>query len=156
HQPSTHRAALDSSCRPPLARGASVGPRTPAWQDAQRRCKPEFSCRQGPALLSFAVLQETTMARIDAARWAILSPVLDEFLETDAARGSERLAHIGHEDTALADELEALLVQHTAADEDAFLDDSAFAQLNEPGDVIGSYTLEREIGHGGMAFVWLA
>ncbi|HTT11252.1 MAG TPA: protein kinase [Burkholderiaceae bacterium] len=96
------------------------------------------------------------MARIDGARWAILSPLLDELLDADDEHRRERLAGIRRDNAALADELEALLAREAAADRDPFLDDAPFAQLNEPGDLVGSYTLEREIGQGGMAFVWLA
>ena len=96
------------------------------------------------------------MPRFDGARWAVLSPLLDELLEADRARRGERLAQIRSDDAALADDLEALLQQQEAAEKSAFLEESAFAHLHDAGDVVGSYTLEREIGHGGMAFVWLA
>ncbi|HTT11397.1 MAG TPA: serine/threonine-protein kinase [Burkholderiaceae bacterium] len=99
------------------------------------------------------------MAAIDKARWQVLSPLLDELLEMDAAERPRRLALIRRDDPALGEELAVLLVQQAAVETAEFLEGSALrlprgASLSE--HVVGSYTLERPLGHGGMGTVWLA
>ena len=92
------------------------------------------------------------MARIDSARWVVVSPLLDELLDVDNARRSERLAQIRATDPALADGLESLLAQQTRVEREGFLTGSAVGLGVEAtaGQIVGSYTLERPLGHGGM------
>jgi serine/threonine-protein kinase len=99
------------------------------------------------------------MEAIDKDRWARISPVLDELLDTDPQGRAERLNALRHIDGALADDVAALLAQQTAIDESGFLEGAAMALPEEAvlgGKVVGSYTLERPIGQGGMGSVWLA
>ncbi len=97
------------------------------------------------------------MRHIPKARWAIISPWLDQLLDTDPEQRVDLLNQIRRDDQLLAGELEALLAQQAAANREAFLDGSALpSELGLGGQTIGAYTLDRVIGHGGMGSVWLA
>ncbi|HKQ15222.1 MAG TPA: serine/threonine-protein kinase [Steroidobacteraceae bacterium] len=99
------------------------------------------------------------MARIDKHRWSVLSPLLDELLDADVGVRVARLAHIRDTDSDLADDLSALLHRQSAIDEQGFLEGVATPLPAEPtlaGRTVGSYTLERSLGRGGMGAVWLA
>jgi serine/threonine protein kinase len=99
------------------------------------------------------------MARIDKHRWSVLSPLLDELLDADHGVRAARLAHIRETDSDLADDLSALLHRQSAIDEQGFLEGVATPLPAEPtlaGRTVGSYTLERSLGRGGMGAVWLA
>jgi tetratricopeptide (TPR) repeat protein len=89
-------------------------------------------------------------------RWSDLSPLLDELLDLAPAARPARLVELRARDAALADALEELLSRLTTLDR-GFLD--APPPLPEralSGHVIGPYTIERELGRGGMGSVWLA
>ena len=99
------------------------------------------------------------MAGIDRQRWAQLSPLLDELLDADDGVRVARLAHIRDTDSDLADDLSALLHRQSAIEEQGFLEGVATPLPTEPtlaGRTVGSYTLERSLGRGGMGAVWLA
>jgi len=99
------------------------------------------------------------MAGIDPDRWRRISPLLDELLEADAARRAARLAQLRSTDVSLADEVAALLAREAAVETAQFLAGSALDAADAitlAGRTIGTYTLERPIGHGGMGSVWLA
>ena len=93
------------------------------------------------------------------ARWAKLSPLLDELLDLDAPARAARLQALRQQDAELADELDALLRRDEALSlQGDFL--ASPAPISRPGavagQVLGAYRLERPIGQGGMGSVWLA
>jgi len=97
---------------------------------------------------------------VTKSRWSQLSPLLDELLDLDdeAARAA-RLAAIRAEDASLADDLQELLRRQQAMEQADFLASPIAALHGQPeaGQSIGGvYTLERELGQGGMGTVWLA
>ncbi|CAG1018027.1 partial eukaryotic-like serine/threonine-protein kinase, partial [Burkholderiaceae bacterium] len=99
---------------------------------------------------------------MDKVQWAQLSPLLDELLDLEPAARERRLAAMRAADEAAAAALATLLGQMTAIERDAFLEGTPTLGDAVPdgeslaGLVIGPYTVEREIGQGGMGSVWLA
>ncbi|MFO1330652.1 MAG: protein kinase [Rubrivivax sp.] len=92
-------------------------------------------------------------------RWADLSPLLDELLDLDAASRERRFAELRAADPERAAGLDELLARLTTIDRGDIL--QAPPPLPAPlrelgGRVIGAYTIERELGQGGMGTVWLA
>ncbi|MEO8187076.1 MAG: serine/threonine-protein kinase [Burkholderiaceae bacterium] len=99
--------------------------------------------------------------QINSERWAELSRHLDELLDVDEELRAARLSRLRADNALLADELEQLLRQQAAADRAGFLvgsalGDSTFGAASIADQVVGSYTLERPLGEGGMGTVWLA
>ena len=96
------------------------------------------------------------MTHTDKARWKVISPLLDQLLDLDPDKRTSRLDEIRRDDPRLAAELDALLAQQTIADREAFLEGGALQpDASLEGQIIGGYTLDRPIGHGGMGSVWL-
>ena len=95
---------------------------------------------------------------MDASRWALMTPVLDELLYVDEAGCSARLEQIRARDPDLADDIGHFLAQRTGIQRDGFLGGHALDLVVDAtsGETVGSYTLERELGQGGMGTVWLA
>jgi serine/threonine protein kinase len=100
------------------------------------------------------------VAGLSGDSWQIVSSYLDTALEmTDEARRAW-LADLRAADPALAGEIEALLEEGRALDEEGFLEDSApqppHSSESLAGQAFGAYTLISLIGQGGMGNVWLA
>jgi serine/threonine-protein kinase len=89
--------------------------------------------------------------------WGKLSPLLDELLDLPDAERDARLAALRLEDPQLADSVTAMLQHLPAIERGEFMPASALPPpAGLAGQSLGPYTLEREIGHGGMGTVWLA
>jgi serine/threonine protein kinase len=98
-------------------------------------------------------------ARLSTARWRAVLPYLDEALDLTEEQRAPWLASRRAEDPALADDLEALLQKHDSLAEQGFLARTPALLTPRPslaGQVIGAYTLQSQIGQGGMGSVWLA
>jgi serine/threonine-protein kinase len=98
-------------------------------------------------------------ARLDDARWRMLSAHLDELLELPAPARSARLDLLAAHDPELASELRGLLITAFLNQRDGFLEEPALASLGRAlgaGSTVGVYRLERPLGVGGMGTVWLA
>ncbi|MBV8380849.1 MAG: serine/threonine protein kinase [Paucibacter sp.] len=97
---------------------------------------------------------------VTKSRWSQLSPLLDELLDlADEPARQARLAEIRAEDASLADDLQELLRRQQAMEQADFLASPIASMRGQPeaGQSIGGvYTLERELGQGGMGTVWLA
>ena len=113
------------------------------------------------------------MRSIDKARWLQLSPLLDEFLDLPVEERAGRLQQLRSQGSGsaeqaasaeLADDLQELLVRQDAMEQANYLaspalphiPDAAPESVNLAGQTVGTYTLERQIGQGGMGTVWLA
>ncbi|HZV93894.1 MAG TPA: protein kinase, partial [Caldimonas sp.] len=99
------------------------------------------------------------MRILDTAEWSRLSPLLDELLDLEPPAQRARLDVLEATDCALADRLRSLLSQRQAVDDEGFLEGDAMPlAIGAPGAGrrIGAYTLESELGAGGMGSVWLA
>jgi eukaryotic-like serine/threonine-protein kinase len=97
---------------------------------------------------------------VDNDRWQALSPLLDVALELSGDERVAWLASLREKDPALALEMGALLEQARALDRKGFLAQGPALSMPVPaslvGQLVGSYTLEGELGQGGMGSVWLA
>ena len=101
------------------------------------------------------------MATIDPDRWRVLSPYLDDALDTPTEEREGWLAEIRARDPGLAAELQAMLDEHDVAVGGGFLTGTVLdPRLLPPpsleGQVLGSYRLVSLIGQGGTGSVWRA
>src|SRR5437660_1337836 len=100
------------------------------------------------------------MSKIDSTRWSELSPLLDQLLELGGEERTAWLETLRATRPQVVAELEALLIDLESLDEEGFLEgDDPSKMLGQPslaGQTFGAYTLESQIGHGGMGSVWLA
>ena len=104
------------------------------------------------------------MSPVDKARWQQLSPLLDELLDCDDAARARRLSALRQTDAVLANDIEALLEELPHMEREAFLErpsllreaEAEVSMAGMTGQTVGAYTVERELGQGGMGSVWLA
>jgi TolB-like protein len=99
-------------------------------------------------------------------RWVAIVPLLDAALELPRERRPAFLAERCAADPGLRRDVERVLAAMDEAD--SFLTDSASAFVSPlvarivrqerfaPGDRLGAFRIEREVGRGGMAMVYLA
>jgi serine/threonine-protein kinase len=107
-----------------------------------------------------------TMGRIDRDHWQILEPLLDRALDLTIEERDSWLDTLREQSPELAAELTLLLSGDSADDQLEFLSGVSSGTLSETlsgalgskldGLQLGAYTLERQIGQGGMGTVWLA
>jgi hypothetical protein len=106
-------------------------------------------------------------APLNPRRWPTIRAAFDELVELEPAPRAARLAKLGATDPELRAEVAALLAADAQADERLgsldlpFLSpvsDSQNPELKErlQGALAGRYLIERELGRGGMATVYLA
>ncbi|MBT9490161.1 MAG: serine/threonine protein kinase [Rubrivivax sp.] len=94
---------------------------------------------------------------LDRARWPQLSPLLDALMDLAEPQRAERLAALRSVDPALADELLPWLAELAGLDQSLFLQAPALPPPpGGSGQTVGAYTLDQELGRGGMGTVWLA
>jgi serine/threonine-protein kinase len=93
---------------------------------------------------------------LDPARWAVLSPYLDEALDVPEAQRTEWLDALRARDAMLAREVEALLAEYRQIEDEDFLGRPPEPRATLAGQTLGSYTLREQIGQGGMGTVWRA
>ena len=97
---------------------------------------------------------------LDPARWAAVSPFLDEALDiADAETRRQRVAALCVEHPEVAGDLLTLLDEHQALGREQFLEGSVETPAGAPmsaGQAIGAYRLVSPLGGGGMGTVWLA
>jgi serine/threonine-protein kinase len=94
------------------------------------------------------------MAVPDRDRWRLLEPLLDRALDLSPTQRASWLDALGTTAPDIAAELSSLLADDVVAEQRGFL--SVPVELSLAGIVVGAYTLERPLGHGGMGSVWLA
>ena len=90
----------------------------------------------------------------DREHWRVIEPLLDRALELSPSQRASWLDALGTTSPELAAELSSLLDDDDTAERRGFL--SVPVELSLAGTVVGAYTLERPLGHGGMGSVWLA
>ena len=97
---------------------------------------------------------------LNAAKWAVLEPQIDELLTLPPIERARRLDELAANDPASADQLRALLRSRDAASEMGFLASPAAPGLvpvgPTGGDTFGAWTLVDLLGEGGMGTVWRA
>jgi tetratricopeptide (TPR) repeat protein len=91
---------------------------------------------------------------MDHDRWRALEPLLDRVLDLSDEERDTWLSDLRQSSPGLADEIVSFLSGEADADRSGFLTEPLDITLE--GLVLGSYTLARELGHGGMGSVWLA
>jgi eukaryotic-like serine/threonine-protein kinase len=99
------------------------------------------------------------MSTLSPEDWGVLSPYLDKALTLTGKERAQWLAALDAQSPDLAAQLQTLLAEHDAAQDEAFLEKSPTlppASSGMAGQSVGAYRLLSPIGQGGMGTVWLA
>ncbi|HEX7639677.1 MAG TPA: serine/threonine-protein kinase, partial [Burkholderiaceae bacterium] len=97
------------------------------------------------------------MNGVDKTLWSRLSPLLDELLDLPEPERDARIAALRATDPEAAEAVADMLGLLPGIEQAGFLSGSAMPKpAGLAGQTVGAYTLERELGHGGMGTVWLA
>jgi serine/threonine-protein kinase len=100
------------------------------------------------------------MPRFSKDDWAKLRPLIDEALSLPPGERTAWLRRHQVTHPTLARELEALLNREAALEQEGFLAPGSAPSLPVSstliGQTLGAYTIESELGRGGMGSVWLA
>jgi serine/threonine-protein kinase len=98
------------------------------------------------------------LAELSRELWAVVAPLLDQALDLPPDERASFVDQVRVDSPIVASELETLLaVESTPVSE--FLDQPPAPELQGrglAGQSVGKYTLDRPLGQGGMASVWLA
>jgi serine/threonine protein kinase len=92
-------------------------------------------------------------------RWRAVQTHFERLLDLTPDERAGWLAGVRAENPQLADDLETLLADHRALEQERFLEVSPPAPPLSgtlAGQTLGAYTLVSQIGQGGMGTVWLA
>jgi serine/threonine-protein kinase len=92
-------------------------------------------------------------------QWQVLSPYLDRALTLSEEERAHWLEALRAQDPVLANQLQALLDEHGAAEQEGFLQNRPMLPLGSAGlagQTVSLYRLASPIGQGGMGTVWLA
>ncbi len=92
-------------------------------------------------------------------KWREISQHLDEALELDDAPREAWLAGLERREPAIAAAIRSLLAERALLGGSSLLDADPVAGMKRAslaGQILGPYTLESVLGHGGMGTVWLA
>ena len=94
----------------------------------------------------------------DEPRWPRVKAIVSGALDLPALERTAYVSSACGDDAGLRDEVESLLAAHGKAD--TFLEAPARVMAGEPPDLagrtVGSYTIARRLGAGGMGEVYLA
>ena len=102
---------------------------------------------------------------MDAVRWRELSAFLDEVLELPSTERLAWLEALQAKEPKIAEELQVLLGRLESLQNSRFLEDDPYQLVDASelfkedslvGQTLGAYTIESNIGRGGMGSVWLA
>ncbi|MBP2648811.1 MAG: protein kinase, partial [Gemmatimonadetes bacterium] len=94
------------------------------------------------------------MPVMDPDRWLELEPWLDRALELAPGERARWLDELSISSPDIAADLSRLLAREADADKTGFLAQPFDAAPT--GMEVGAYTIDRSLGQGGMASVWLA
>lgn len=96
---------------------------------------------------------------VEPESWKAVNPYLDQALEMEEPERAAWLEALRKENPSIARDLDTLLEEHRAVQENGFLDqapDALRGRSRLAGQPIGAYTLVAPLGEGGMGAVWLA
>jgi serine/threonine-protein kinase len=95
---------------------------------------------------------------MDNDLWAAVSPLLDEALALEASERGSWLATLRERDPRVATEMAALLADVDEIERAGYLEHALPSPSGGTleGQTFGAYTIDGELGHGGMGTVWSA